>query len=615
MKGFFPQMNTDEPGLRSMSGLAAFGFSARRSFSRPAPAGFEIRRNLLVALTILLVSLSACSSPTAETPTLQPLPSETATASFTPTATVTLPPGVTATPDLRLPPERWQEWPVVPDRISPRMLEVYEKGLALGRDPQRFSKIGDCQNVSTYFLGTYDKPGDYSLGTQYESLAPTIQHFSGSWSRTSVAVKGGMNVASVLSPIWADPKQCNKGEFPLACEIRLNNPSIVFISMETWWANKPPEQYEAYLRQIIQYTLDQGVVPILATKADNLEGDHAINQAIARVAYDYDIPLWNFWLAVQPLPNHGLSPDKFHLTYAHNIFDDPQRMENAWPWRNLTALQSIDFVFRSLNRDTGPVATITPTPTVPPTPTPATWDRRPVIPAGLSASMLELYKKGIAAGNNPRAFAKIGDGNAAADWFLTDFDRGMPSYNLGQYSGLQASIDYFAGSFGRHSLAAGAGFKPDSVFDTFFSDKTVCAAGENPLDCELRLHKPAFAFLLFGTNQAYKPDEFESGMRRLLDALVAHNVVPVLVTKADNREGDNRINEIISHLSDEYQAPLWNYWAAIQPLPGHGMQPDGEHITWAHNDFSDPQVMGYAWPWRNLTALQMLEALRTAVGQ
>jgi hypothetical protein len=99
---------------------------------------------------------------------------------------------------------------------------------------------------------------------------------------------------------------------------------------------------------VIERILATGAVPIIATKADNLEGDNAINATIAQIANDYDLPLWNFWAAVQPLPNHGLSSDRFHLTFARNYFDDPVRMKSAWPWRNLTALQTLDVVHRSL---------------------------------------------------------------------------------------------------------------------------------------------------------------------------------------------------------------------------------------------------------------------------
>ncbi len=60
------------------------------------------------------------------------------------------------------------------------------------------------------------------------------------------------------------------------------------------------------------------------------------------------MPLWNFWAAVQPLPERGLHPDGFHLTWERPFFDQPTTLQNAWPVRNLTALQSIDAVWRGL---------------------------------------------------------------------------------------------------------------------------------------------------------------------------------------------------------------------------------------------------------------------------
>ncbi len=241
------------------------------------------------------------------------------------------------------------QMPVVPVTVSDAMRDVYQRGLEMGNDPTRFSIIGDCQNVSSYFLSTFDKPGDYSLGTEYSYLQPTIDHYQGSFSRVSIAVKGGFNAAAVLSPLRADPEACNPNESPLDCELRTWRPSIVFVSMETWWSDKPAEEYDKYMRKVLDRIIEFGAVPIIATKADNLEGDHAINATIAQIAYEYEIPLWNFWAAVQPLPDQGLSDDRFHLTFGRNFFDDPKRMLNAWPWRNLTALQSLDAVYRALN--------------------------------------------------------------------------------------------------------------------------------------------------------------------------------------------------------------------------------------------------------------------------
>lgn len=263
-------------------------------------------------------------------------------------ATESVLPAVTYMPKPALEKDAWMQMPAVPASISDSMRLVYERGLALGNDPKRFSVIGDCQNVSSYFLSVFDQSGEFGLGDEYAYLQPTIDHYQGSFSRTSLAVKGGFNVAAILSPLRADPESCNKNESPLDCELRTWKPSVVFVSMETWWSEKPEQEYDKYMRRVIERILEAGAVPILATKADNLEGDHGINATIAQIAYDYDIPLWNFWAAVQPLPNHGLSGDNFHLTFARNFFDDPARMKSAWPWRNLTALQALDVVRRGL---------------------------------------------------------------------------------------------------------------------------------------------------------------------------------------------------------------------------------------------------------------------------
>ena len=178
---------------------------------------------------------------------------------------------------------------------------------------------------------------------------------------------------------------------------------------------------------------------------------------------------------------------------------------------------------------------------------------------------------------------------------------------------LFASDTYFGGSFARASAAAHAGFNTDRILDSAFADTTVCESGESPLACEVRIHRPAFALISLGTNQVWQPDAFEEGLERIIIALIDSGVVPVLSTKGDNLEGDGRINAIIADLAETYAVPLWNFWAAIQGLPGDGLQPDGEHLTWASCDFGNEDAMTHAWPVRNLTALQVLQALMQAV--
>ena len=298
-------------------------------------------------IVLLPIFLVACSGE-ANTPVTAVISTQIptlATSTFTPTD---LPiSSLTTTATLTL--EDWKSLPIVPS-VSPEMITVFQRGLALGHDPSRFSKIGDCQNITTYFLAEFDDPHMFSLGSSYGYLQPTIDHFAGSWSRQSLAVHGGMNVAAVQDPFWIltpKPKECHPGETPLACEIRVYNPSFVIISMEESWSGDIGK-YDQYLRMIVKYVLGQNVVPILATRAEVPDPAISINATVARIAYDYHLPLWNFWAAANPLPSHGLTADGFHLTWAAPFFDDPQRMEQGWPWRNLTALQTLDAVSRGV---------------------------------------------------------------------------------------------------------------------------------------------------------------------------------------------------------------------------------------------------------------------------
>ena len=270
------------------------------------------------------------------------------------TATVTAEVGtVTATsePTLTPFPEEWMRLPVVPE-VSERAVEIYLEGLERGNNPQAFSKIGDCQNVTDFFFSAYENPASYTLGEQYAYLAPAVEQFQGSFGRESLAVQGGMNVAAVLSPLRADPTQCGGKYSPLICEIVRHRPSIAMISFEEWWGEKSAETYEGYMRQVVEQTIALGVVPILVTKADNLEGDHSINQVIVKLAQEYQIPLWNFWRAVQDLPDQGLQDDLFHLTYKRHCyhFDQAECLEYAWTLRNLTGLQSLHAVWKELSQ-------------------------------------------------------------------------------------------------------------------------------------------------------------------------------------------------------------------------------------------------------------------------
>jgi hypothetical protein len=237
-------------------------------------------------------------------------------------------------------PRNWRAWPVVPE-ISPHLHEVYIQGLLRGNNPHAFSVIGDCQSAPAVFGGIYAQPDRYNLGEGYEYLQETIDQFAGSFDHINITVQNGFGASTVFSPMWSDPDLCLEGETPIECEFRLHRPSIVFINLGTNWIENGGATHEAYLRQMVEFALSRGVIPILSTKADNFEGDQSINEGIARVASEYRVPLWNFWRAVQNLPNRGLDPSR----------DSNYLSVQAWNERNFTGLQALDAVWRSVKSD------------------------------------------------------------------------------------------------------------------------------------------------------------------------------------------------------------------------------------------------------------------------
>jgi hypothetical protein len=250
-------------------------------------------------------------------------------------------PKLTATADTRPLPEDWQTWPVVPE-VTAAAREIYRQGIAMDNDPHAFSKVGDCQNVKQSFLGFFDHPDQYAFMSGITEMQDTIDHFKGHFDRDGEATKYGFNAAAVLSPFWTDPDVCLPDETPLECELRITRPTFVLISLEFWFEGRTSDVYERYMRQIIEYTISQGAVPILATKADNIELDHSLNLTTAKLAYEYDLPLWNWWAAAQELSDAGM--DKYRNDGFHISVD-------AWNVRSKTFLQTLDHLWKEL-RDT-----------------------------------------------------------------------------------------------------------------------------------------------------------------------------------------------------------------------------------------------------------------------
>jgi hypothetical protein len=238
------------------------------------------------------------------TVTLSPQPVESATITLQPSETPT------STEDRRMIPSLWQRAPILPE-ISPYSAQILINAEHLELDTHAFSVVGDCMSLPDVFMVFYDDP-DFSFSDDYAYLQKTVDQFRGSFSRQSVSAKNGLSAPSAMSPLWADPALCESNESPVACELRIHRPVIVFINLGSNW---PPSaaagDYDVYMREIVETILASGALPVISTKADNREGDHRINLINATVAYDYDIPLLNVWRGVQDLPNQGLNPESF----------------------------------------------------------------------------------------------------------------------------------------------------------------------------------------------------------------------------------------------------------------------------------------------------------------
>lgn len=241
--------------------------------------------------------------------------------------------GLWAYVDVRMDPEEWESWPVIP-LISDNAIAIYQAAIEAGRDPARFSIMGDCQSPEYLMFGHFEYQS-FSMPHEYEYLQPTLDNYAGQWVRNSVTVHTGNTVASLFSPLWTDPERCDASENPIDCELRINNASVSLIMLGTNWGRGRDGEFDTSLRAAIAYLIDQNVLPILVTKADATNPDYPLNQIIVQVAYDYDIPLWNYWAALQGLEYGGMDPDDemgIHTTIE------------AYPVKRWTGLQTLHAV-------------------------------------------------------------------------------------------------------------------------------------------------------------------------------------------------------------------------------------------------------------------------------
>lgn len=243
-----------------------------------------------------------------------------------------------------------------------------------------------------------------------------------------------------------------------------------------------------------------------------------------------------------------------------------------------------------------------------------TLDQFLIMPPETVAHAREIFANGQVWGRNPARFSKLGDSLIATPAFLTVFDE-PGHYNLGEYTYLQPTIEYFTGSFKRYGVAVRAGLHAWGVFDPLWANKEWCEANENLLDCELRLYNPTILLILLGSNDNGSALAFDKNIRQVVETCIANGVIPVLATKADRFEGlDDRNNTMIRQIATEYQVPLWDFDAIANTLPNRGLGEDAVHLTtFPESDYTLPAAFERGYAIHNLTALMMLDMLRQQV--
>lgn len=230
----------------------------------------------------------------------------------------------------------------MPEEVRQRAREIFVHGQTLGNNPRAFSKVGDSTIENPFFLARFDA-GPYDLGA-YVYLQGTIDYFSGSFARDSIAVRVGMHSWSATDPQWADKALCQPNETVVACEFRVHRPAVALIRLGSNDAGVP-ESFRQNMQAIIDLAISKGVIPVLGTKADRHEGGDTNNQIIRELAAANRIPLWDYDAVAATLPGRGLDVDHVHMTtfYLHD-YTLPGAFESGHSAHNLTALIVLDLI-------------------------------------------------------------------------------------------------------------------------------------------------------------------------------------------------------------------------------------------------------------------------------
>jgi hypothetical protein len=226
----------------------------------------------------------------------------------------------------------------------------------------------------------------------------------------------------------------------------------------------------------------------------------------------------------------------------------------------------------------------------------------PTLDKPTATRMSATLRRGEARGNRPDVFAKVGDSISQSPAFLQSLGCGQwqPRANRRVRSAVEsftarslpgASSDCVpVNSFSRNSAATFRFTLSDWPLVPGASPDPACRVTETPLACEVRLIRPGFAVILFGTNDvtvglAFGSDpymNFMENMGRLVAATRRLGVVPILTTIPPRMDGSaeattEELNTGLAGLAAQRHVPLIDLWRAFVRLPNRGLSADDVH--------------------------------------
>jgi lysophospholipase L1-like esterase len=222
---------------------------------------------------------------------------------------------------------------------------IISVGISRGNRRNVFAKIGDSITESGSFLYDFGY-GWYTLGNHSEVL-PVIQRFvtttfpdgSNSFNRPSFSAVGGWTSGDALE---------GGSSSPLVQELNYTHPMFAIVMYGTNDMQRSNlSTYTANMNTIVDTIESFGTVPILSTIPPRNDSDSLaaqvldFNNVVRNIASTRHLPLIDYYVAMMPLPSHGISDDGIHpnlyLDEGGTLTDTA--LQYGYNTRNLTFLQ------------------------------------------------------------------------------------------------------------------------------------------------------------------------------------------------------------------------------------------------------------------------------------